>query len=331
MTAAVQTAADFYGVHGHHLGPAFPFHRLRAICAPPIRNWWGTRFSIVRMRLAPVAVATAALVAGGCSPATTGTSQATLPPCLVASSPATSRSGVITGHLQYPSDFIPPLTLYAVPVDGMNANSVRSGPGCYQSLQTVFDQTAYHFLGVPPGTYYVLAARGGMISQAAVSSGGRTAAVPSRFGGAYTVAVLCYASNARSSGPFSCDDHSLLPLTVEPGRSVSGVDIVDWYADPTFYPLLPGDAPGPTALPAAPSDFASARDAAIWSAQARSGGIYESGPNDCPVNHACVWFDGDQRNGVDSAYFVGRAGSNTDLLFCAVYVYRESAGWHEVN
>jgi hypothetical protein len=283
------------------------------------------------MRLSAVVLATFALVASGCGQTTTGTGPATLPPCPVASRPATSSSGVISGQLQFPSDFVPPLTLYAVPVEGMHASSVRSGLGCYLTMQTVFDQTVYHFLGVPPGTYFVLAAMGGMISQPAVSPGSRIAVVPSRFGGAYTLAVLCYASGARTNEPLRCDDHSLLPVTVEPGQTVSGADIVDWYTDPNFYPQLPSDAARPTVLPAAASAFASSSDAAVWSAQAQTGGLYASGASQCPINRACVWFEGGQHDGVGAAYFLGRAGSNNDLLFCAAYTYRDSAGWHDVG
>jgi hypothetical protein len=52
-------------------------------------------------------------------------------------------------------------------------------------------------------------------------------------GGMYSEAVPCGLK-------VTCTDHSLLPVTVEPGKETSAVDVCNWYAPPGEAPLPPG-------------------------------------------------------------------------------------------
>lgn len=115
--------------------------------------------------------------------------------------PATSH---IEGKLSYPSEFIPPLAVVAFTVGG--------GPGDYYYILTQQNQAAYS-LPLPAGDYHVLAY-----------------VVSSDYAGGYTPAVACGLS-------VGCDDHSLIPVHVDAGASVQGIDLLDWYApDGTFPP-----------------------------------------------------------------------------------------------
>jgi hypothetical protein len=72
---------------------------------------------------------------------------------------------------------------------------------------------------VPPGTYYLVAYVGG-------------AAAGNRNGGSYSRYVTC-----GMQPP--CSDHSLIPVTVTAGQTITGIDIRDWYAGPDAYPPRP--------------------------------------------------------------------------------------------
>lgn len=72
-----------------------------------------------------------------------------------------------------------------------------------------------HSLDLPPGTY---------AAYAWVDGG--------ELGGSYSAAV-------PSGLTVECSDHSLLPIEVRAGATVTGVDICDWYGEP-------GDVPSPS-------------------------------------------------------------------------------------
>ena len=61
-----------------------------------------------------------------------------------------SRVGTITGQLSFPSQHIPPLTIFAIRVD--------NGLSTYYSIETTANQAAYS-IEVDPGTYNVYAFR----------------------------------------------------------------------------------------------------------------------------------------------------------------------------
>jgi hypothetical protein len=115
-------------------------------------------------------------------------------------------TGTVAGKMCYPSSGIPPMTIYAENVEtGELLEKSHAG-----DLQ-------YTFSGIPPGEYYFYA----------YTVGGGT--IPEGIGGGYTVAVPCGLS-------VDCEDHTMLPVRVEPGGSVTGIDICDWYSQDTIPP-----------------------------------------------------------------------------------------------
>lgn len=113
--------------------------------------------------------------------------------------------GVIAGALSYPSEGIPPLTVFARDVN----------TGQHYQIDTVQNQTAFALL-VPAGTYEVFAYPQG----------------DAAFGGGYTQFVPC-GQNA------DCADHSMIAVKVDAGGAVAGVDVVDWYAPAGAIPPRP--------------------------------------------------------------------------------------------
>jgi len=128
-----------------------------------------------------------------------------LPPPPAGESPI-PQNGQISGHLSYPSEFIPPLDVAAIRIGG--------GPSDYYTISTPQNQAEY-FLSVPAGDYYILS----------YISGGDLA-------GGYTQMVPCGLSA-------ECTDHSLIPVHVDPGAVVTGIDPGDWYAPEGSFPPNP--------------------------------------------------------------------------------------------
>ena len=119
--------------------------------------------------------------------------------------------GAISGEFWYPSENTPPLVLIAMrPED----------PTVYRILHTPTlrgGKNPYTIAALEPGQYVVLA----------YGEGGGNDVV-----GAYTPAVAC---GLRTE----CTDHSLIRVTVTGGQTVSGIDILDWYAPPRTFPAQP--------------------------------------------------------------------------------------------
>jgi hypothetical protein len=113
--------------------------------------------------------------------------------------------GVIAGALSYPSEHIPPLTVFARDVT----------TGRHYQVDTRQNQNAYVLL-VPAGTCEVFAYPQG----------------DGVFGGGYTKFVPC-------GQTADCDDHSMIVVKVEAGGAVAGVDVVDWYAPAGALPPRP--------------------------------------------------------------------------------------------
>ncbi len=215
---------------------------------------------------------------------------------------ATPRApGSIAGKLGYPSEGIPPMAIYAI--------SVSNQAGAFRAVETIPDQDTYAIEGLSPGAYYVL-------------DKPRDLASASSFFGAYTRSVVCKTAD--------CNDHTLLPVAVHPGEHVLGVDPIDWI-DRSAFPSVPSGGPSPATPASPPGSFRSARDAAVWDSQNELAAISISGSIErCPINRACVEL-GDEIDGKDAAYFLGRAGSNNDDYACAAYVYRDRAGWQPLT
>jgi hypothetical protein len=126
--------------------------------------------------------------------------------------------GAISGKYGYPSEGSPPLVLIAMRADD---------PAVFRMVHTVRvpggAQIPYTIAALEPGAYVVVAYVDGV-------AGGLS--------GAYTPAVGCGLLA-------SCTDHSLIRVTVRGGETVSGIDILDWYAPAGTFPARP---PGTAAL-----------------------------------------------------------------------------------
>lgn len=129
----------------------------------------------------------------------------TLSPTPTVAPPTTPPTGSIGGLLSFPSERIPPLSVYAFSTTSSD----------YYYVDTVMDQGDFLISGLPPGTYYVVA-----YTTDGTISGGWTQAVP------------CGLSAA-------CNDHSLIPVIVVGGQITEGVQVYDWYAPPGTFPSRP--------------------------------------------------------------------------------------------
>ena len=112
--------------------------------------------------------------------------------------------GTLSGQLAYPSEFIPPQRVVAFDTEDLDTYFVTE----VQSGSTFT-------LEVPPGTYYVMAY---VINPSQVGT-------PQDYFAAYSQAVLCGLQ-------VECEDHSLVPVEVQPGESVTDIDPIDWYLPP---------------------------------------------------------------------------------------------------
>ncbi len=125
-------------------------------------------------------------------------------PAATATEEPAPATGTLTGQLAYPSEFLPPQRVVAFDVtDTMIYYSVEVTSGGTYTLE------------VPVGTYVVLAY---LIDPASLG------ATPG-LSAAYSKAVLCGLA-------YGCDDHGLVPVSVEAGETVSGIDPTDWYLPP---------------------------------------------------------------------------------------------------
>jgi hypothetical protein len=104
--------------------------------------------------------------------------------------------GSVKGKVCYPSESIPPLTLYFQEKDSLNIIQ----------HQTKANQSEYEFEDLPIGTYTAYAYVTGVESD----------------GGGYTKAVTCGLTT-------DCDDHSLIEFNILEGETTMDIDICDWY------------------------------------------------------------------------------------------------------
>lgn len=134
---------------------------------------------------------------------------ATQQPSAIPTEDTAPEMGMITGDLYYPSEGIPPLRIVAFEADDWEnyiSKEILSG----RSYQ----------LQVPPGEYFVLA----YLLDPGVTD--------PDFSGAYSQFVLC----GLQAG---CEDHSLVPVKILPGETVTGIDLADWYLPPDQSDMWP--------------------------------------------------------------------------------------------
>jgi len=253
---------------------------------------------------------------GGCASGTgssTSGVRTSLPPLSTAASyartkpgspPPDGMAGSISGHVGYPSEFLPAEAVYAISTDGNG----------FYVVETMVGQQHYRLLGLPAGDYFVLVA-----TRMPVETGANPADRMTRFGAAYTKSVLCGLS-------VDCPDHTLVPVHVGAGAETAGIDPGDWYAGENAFPLIPGGGSPALMLDAAPPTFHTSEEAAIQTAQSKTGARFTTHATDCKQNTACVWFTSNHI-GQGAAYYVGTAGSNSDVQTCAFYVLGGGTAW----
>lgn len=125
--------------------------------------------------------------------------------------------GGITGRLGYPSDFLPPLAIYAIRVDGTAYRILHTVP-----VTRLTGTVTFTMLGLEPGPYIVVAYP--IDSTGAITGGG--------LAGSYTPAVACGLST-------NCTQHTPIRVTVKGGDTLKGVDLLDWYAPAGTFPAPP--------------------------------------------------------------------------------------------
>jgi CSLREA domain-containing protein len=120
--------------------------------------------------------------------------------------PVSATLGTVTGAICYPSEGIPPMDLYFLEV---GSQAVTSFPHT--------DGSASYSVELDPGTYVAYAYPQGL-----------------SIGGSYSEAVPCGLT-------VNCTDHTLIEFDVIAGQVTSGIDICDWYGDPSDVPLPSGE------------------------------------------------------------------------------------------
>ena len=169
---------------------------------------------------------------------TAATAVTASPAATATSTPTAAPTGAITGGLGYPSEFIPPLTVYAISVADQrvffSVDTPQFGGGGTQPGPTATPRLPpeYTITGVAPGTYYVLAYRNDAVNVEAQNRPG----VYSQF------VLQCIKPTRTQPTATACphNDHSLVPVTVRAGETVTGIEITDWYYQaPQNYPPRP--------------------------------------------------------------------------------------------
>ncbi len=126
---------------------------------------------------------------------------------------AQAMRGSISGTVLYPSDFIPPLRVCAVPVDGPDTAAV-----CTDTEATTEESPpgsdAFAISKVPPGDYYVYAQ---IKDPTAIG-----ADIPGTYKAYYDEFVRC---GLR----FDCKDTTRIVVHVTAGADTPGIKPHDWY------------------------------------------------------------------------------------------------------
>jgi hypothetical protein len=132
---------------------------------------------------------------------------------------AGSADATVTGRLSFPSEYIPAMRVVLF--------SLTDGKAYF--VDTALNQATYA-LQVPAGTYY-------LVSYMHEGTAGERG-----FAESYTLGGGSYAGGYTQMVPcglqYGCEDHTLIPVTVEAGETVS-IDPGDWYAPEGIFPVMP--------------------------------------------------------------------------------------------
>jgi hypothetical protein len=153
---------------------------------------------------------------------TASPSPTTALPSATSGSTATAQAGgAVTGRFSYGSDFIPPVTVYAISTTDPRVWYSVVFPGFGNpprpTLPPGVSQPTYTISGVAPGAYWLVAYR-------------NDGQLPDP--GYYSRQPACF--RATPSGP--CPDVTLIPVTVNAGQTLSGIDVVTWGPPPAGQP-----------------------------------------------------------------------------------------------
>jgi hypothetical protein len=145
----------------------------------------------------------------------------------------TAELGAITGRFGYGSDFIPPVTVYAISTTDQRAwysvDFAGFGNPPRPTLPPGVTEPTYTITGVASGTYWVVAYR-------------NDGQLPDP--GLYSRVNDCF--RTTPSGP--CPDGTLVPVTVIGGQTTRGIDVLTWGYPPPV-PPAPTIPPRPTPRP----------------------------------------------------------------------------------
>ncbi len=116
---------------------------------------------------------------------------------------AANGLGGLSGELNYPSNYVPDLWVFAVAADGSSH---------YYSLHTGESShiVPFEMDGIAPGAYYLLAMPCSLAPVCNTMAG-------------YTRAVACGLT-------IECGDHTLIAVVVRPGAVTANLKVYDWYA-----------------------------------------------------------------------------------------------------
>ena len=159
-------------------------------------------------------------------------SSAAASPSPAATASPTVQSGAITGRFGYGSDYIPPVTVYAISTTDQRVWYSVDFPGFGNpprpTAQPGTSGDTYTLTGIAPGTYWVVAYR-------------NDGQLPDP--GYYSREAVCSRTTPR--GP--CPDVTLVPATVIAGQTTTGIDVITW--DPRRDQLSPTLPPRPARQP----------------------------------------------------------------------------------
>jgi len=131
-------------------------------------------------------------------------------------------TGRIRGQLYFPSEYVPPLAVYAVALsEDKNENENRNGGRFYRvdTLMVPPGEPSYEIPLVEPGTYYVY---------------GYPTSDEAPLGGSYSYLAACEAGHLAPppGGCWEEPQHDLAPVEVRAGQAVEEINLFDWYGPP---------------------------------------------------------------------------------------------------